>query len=172
MNIQENEVVLSEQNGLVRIITLNRPECLNAINPALLTALRIALMDANEDAHTAVIVLQGAGRAFCTGNDLKDSATSLESDYSVKQASAHANELQEITRQLVQSEKIVIYAVHGWAVGAGFEWVINCDFSVWADNARAFFSRSQFGPICNRWRNGIVVEDGWNRSRPGNVVAG
>jgi len=139
------DLVLSEQTGPVRILTLNRPERLNAINPGLVTAFRRALEDANTDELTRVIVLQGAGRAFCTGNDLKDSAENFDSDYDAKQADAHARELQEITRQLVLSDKIVIGAINGWAVGAGFEWAINCDFTVWAEDAKAFFPEISWG---------------------------
>jgi enoyl-CoA hydratase/carnithine racemase len=139
------DLVLAEQTGPVRILTLNRPERLNAINPGLVTVFRLALEDANADENTRVIVLQGAGRAFCTGNDLKDSADSFDSDYSAKQADAHARELQEITRQLVSNDKIVIGAITGWAVGAGFEWAINCDFTVWAEDAKAFFPEVSWG---------------------------
>jgi enoyl-CoA hydratase/carnithine racemase len=139
------DLVLSDQTGPVRILTLNRPERLNAINPGLVTAFRLALEDANTDENTRVIVLQGAGRAFCTGNDLKDSAENFDADYDAKQADAHARELQEITRQLVSSDKIVIGAINGWAVGAGFEWAINCDFTVWAEDAKAFFPEISWG---------------------------
>ena len=60
-------------------------------------------------------------------------------------ARAHADELQEITRQIFYSEKIVIGAIQGWAVGAGFEWTINCDFTIWAEDARAFFPEVSWG---------------------------
>jgi len=139
------DLILTEQIGSVRILTLNRPERLNAINPVLVKAFQAALKDANADANTRVIVLQGAGRAFCTGNDLKDSADSFESDYDAKQAEDDARELQEITRQLVLSDKMVIGAITGWAVGAGFEWAINCDFTVWAEDAKAFFPEVAWG---------------------------
>ncbi len=140
-----NNVVLTEQKGSIRLLTLNRPECLNAINPELITALRQALEEANADNETRLIILHGAGRAFCTGNDMKDSASSLDRGYSNEEAQAHACELQEITRQIVLNEKIVIAAIHGWAVGAGFEWAVNCDFTVWSEEARAFFPEVSWG---------------------------
>ncbi len=139
------DVVLSEQKGKIRVLTLNRPERLNAINLELITAFRLALEAANADEHTHVLILQGAGRAFCTGNDLKDSADSFESDFDAQQADAHARELQEITRQLVMNDKIVIGAIRGWAVGAGFEWAINCDLTIWAEDAKAFFPELSWG---------------------------
>ncbi len=140
-----NNVVLSEQKGSIRILTLNRPGSLNAINAELITALRLALTEANADDETRVIILHGAGRAFCTGNDMKESESRLEAGYSAEEARADARELQEVTRQIVLNEKIVIAAINGWAVGAGFEWAINCDFTVWAEDARAFFPELSWG---------------------------
>jgi len=62
------DTVLFEVDEAIATITLNRPERLNAINPPLLEALTAALQRANEDPHINVIVLQGAGRAFCAGD--------------------------------------------------------------------------------------------------------
>lgn len=138
-------IVLTEQKGSIRLLTLNRPERLNAINSDLITALRRALEDANSDDETRLVILHGAGRAFCTGNDMKDSENSLGEAYCDETTRAHARELQEITRQIVLSEKIYVAAIHGWAVGGGFEWAINCDFSVWAEDARAFFPEVGWG---------------------------
>ena len=139
------DIVLSEQKGSIRVLTLNRPDCLNAVNAALITALQKALVDANEDDDTSIIILKGAGRAFCTGNDMKESADSMGSGGKASQVEAHVHELQEITRQIVSSNKIVIGAIHGWAVGAGFEWAINCDFTIWAEGTRAFFPEVKWG---------------------------
>jgi len=138
-------VVLSEQRGSTRLLTLNRPGRLNAINPEMITALRLALVEANADDETRVILLCGAGRAFCTGNDLKDTAGSMDAGIDPDVARAQADELQEITRQIFYSEKIVVGAIQGWAVGAGFEWAINCDFTLWAEGARAFFPEVSWG---------------------------
>ncbi|HUI17961.1 MAG TPA: enoyl-CoA hydratase/isomerase family protein, partial [Alphaproteobacteria bacterium] len=66
------EAVLSELKEGVATITLNRPERLNAINPALLAGLTAALRAADADTAVRAIVLRGAGRAFCAGDDLKE----------------------------------------------------------------------------------------------------
>ncbi len=139
------QLVLSELNGSIRTLTLNRPERLNAVNTALITALLQALIEANADEATSVIILKGAGRAFCTGNDLKDSAETLGESLESSDLEAHTRELQEITRQIVSSDTIVIGAIHGWAVGAGFEWALNCDLTIWAEGARAFFPELSWG---------------------------
>lgn len=138
-------LVMSEQIGAIRILTLNRPDRLNAINPPLVSALLQSLTDANANDDTSVIILKGAGRAFCTGNDLKQSAESMGEGWDPDHASLHVRELQEITRQIINGEKMVIGAINGWAVGAGFEWAINCDFTIWAEDAQAFFPEVSWG---------------------------
>jgi 2-(1,2-epoxy-1,2-dihydrophenyl)acetyl-CoA isomerase len=67
-----NDLVLSQRKDGIAILTLNRPERLNAINDALVQALRRALSAALADAESRVILLTGAGRAFCSGDDLED----------------------------------------------------------------------------------------------------
>jgi len=134
--------VISEHRGAVRLITLNRPERLNAINVALITGLRDALAEANADGTVAAIVLRGAGKAFCSGDDLSDkSAVPSNPEEGMEIIDA----LQEVTRQILYGDKVVIGAIHGWAVGGGFEWVVNCDFSVWAEDAKAFCPEMRWG---------------------------
>ena len=56
-----------------------------------------------------------------------------------------ATALQDITREIVAGDKFVVGAIQGWAVGAGFEWAINCDFPIWAEGSRAFFPEMRWG---------------------------
>jgi enoyl-CoA hydratase/carnithine racemase len=140
-----SDLVLSEQRDSIRILTLNRPDRLNAINAGLVTDFREALAAANSDDATRVIILRGAGRAFCTGNDLKETAGFLASEHDAASVEAYGHELQDISRLIVDSDRIVIGAIHGWAVGAAFEWAINCDFTVWAEGSRAFFPEVGWG---------------------------
>ncbi|MHA1572136.1 MAG: enoyl-CoA hydratase/isomerase family protein [Alphaproteobacteria bacterium] len=134
--------VLSEVEGGIRTITLNRPERLNAINHALIADFNSALDEAAGDEATAVIILRGAGRAFCAGDDLKEFDQQTGSRAQVR---AMVESLQDITRKIVLGDKIVIGAIHGWAVGGGLEWAINCDFPIWADSARGFFPEISLG---------------------------
>lgn len=139
-----NGSVMLSVDDRVAVIQLNRPACLNAVNRDMILALNDALRQALSDADVRAIVLCGSGRAFCSGNDLKDhverteNVTRMEAEDSVEQ-------LQNISRQIVTSDKFVVGAIHGWAVGAGFEWAINCDFSIWADDAVGFFPELSWG---------------------------
>lgn len=129
------QTVLSECSDGVRTITLNRPECLNAMNRQLLADVAAAFRDANADEATRVILFTGAGRAFCAGDD-REAHRHPENE---AEARALVDAIQQVTREMVFGTRPVVGAIRGWAVGGGFEWAINCDFSVWAQSARAFF---------------------------------
>ena len=133
--------VLSECAEGVRTITLNRPGSLNAMNPALVVAVRDAFAAANGDPETRAVIFTGAGRAFCAGDDLKEH----RHPDSEAEARAFVEAIQSVTREIVLGAKPVVGAINGWAVGGGFEWAINCDFSIWAESAKAFFPEVQWG---------------------------
>jgi enoyl-CoA hydratase/carnithine racemase len=128
--------------GRVSVVTLNRPERLNAIGGELLVDMHDALVQAQSDPATGAIVLTGAGRAFCAGDDLKEFNQQAESPASI---ALHCERIQQITRDIMFGKKIVIGAVHGYAVGGGFEWVLNCDMVVAADNLVCFFPEMALG---------------------------
>ena len=134
--------VTLHNQGPVSIVTLNRPERLNAMSGALMTDLHQALVAAHADPDTRAIVFTGAGRAFCAGDDLKEFAQQSSSDAAVADM---CDQIQQITRDLMFGPKLVIGAIHGFAVGGGFEWVLNCDLSVAADNLVAFFPEMALG---------------------------
>ena len=113
-----------QTDGPVSIVTLQRPERLNAINADLLRDLNAQLQTAQADAATRAIVLTGAGRAFCAGDDLKAFDDQSATPASMAQM---CEDVQRITRTLMGGPKLVVGAVHGYAVGAGFEWLLNCD---------------------------------------------
>jgi len=129
-------------HGRVSVVTLNRPERLNAIGGQLLLDLHDALVEAQNDPGTGAIVLTGAGRAFCAGDDLKEFDQQAESPASIAQ---HCERIQQITRDIMFGSKLVVGAVHGYAVGGGFEWVLNCDMVVAADNLVCFFPEMALG---------------------------
>lgn len=137
-----NAAVVSTHEGPIAWLRLNRPERLNAMNRQLVDDLSAALARAEADETIRAIVLHGEGRAFCSGDDLKD--------LDAQTASAAATEdwveaIQNITLQVMRSRKIVIAAVHGWCVGGALEWVVNCDFRIFSETARWFFPEVSYG---------------------------
>jgi enoyl-CoA hydratase/carnithine racemase len=128
--------------GRVSLVTLNRPERLNAISGDLLVDLHAALVQAQADPATGAIVLTGTGRAFCAGDDLKEFKQQSESPAAI---ALHCERIQQITRDIMFGPKLVVGAVHGYAVGGGFEWVLNCDIVVAADSLVCFFPEMALG---------------------------
>ena len=123
--------VLTSREGAVLTITLNRPDVFNALNHALHAALRAALGDAADPAVRAVVIT-GAGRGFCAGQDLRefsDLGTSIED---ALEETYHPN--IRLVRGLA---KPVIAAVNGPAAGAGFSLACACDVRV-ASSAATF----------------------------------
>lgn len=129
-------------HGAVSVVTLNRPERLNAISGDLLEDFHHALKQVNDDATVHAIVIAGEGRAFCAGDDLKEFDQQTESDASIR---SHIDRIQRITRDLMFNDKPVIGAIHGFAVGGGFEWLLNCDLVVAADDLVCFFPEMAWG---------------------------
>lgn len=137
-----DNLVLANQDGPVLVLTLNRPERLNAITPALVDELCGRLESAQDDASLSAIILTGAGRSFCAGDDLHD-ASSHSADLAAQQH--FVEQLQQVTRLIMLGRLPVIAAVRGWAVGGGLEWVFNADFVVAGESARGFFPEMSLG---------------------------
>ncbi len=137
-----SQTVLSRRSAGVRTLSLNRPDRLNAINSTLLADLKAALQTANADPETKVVVLRGEGRAFCAGDDLKDFEHQKGTEAETR---AYIESIQDITRAIVLGDKMVVGAIHGWAVGGGLEWMINCDLAILAEGTRCFFPEVSLG---------------------------
>ena len=89
-----------------------------------------------------MFVLTGAGRGFCSGDDLKEVDHDNQTPKSVR---AHITAIQEITHLMLGCDKPIVGAIHGYAVGGGFEWLLNCDIVVAAEQLTAFFPEFDWG---------------------------
>ena len=121
--------VEATRDGAVLTITLNRPDVLNAFNAAMHRALGAALKDAR-DATVRAVVITGAGRGFCVGQDLTEFREAPGDIGSRLRESYHPN-----IRAIRALEKPVIAAVNGAAAGAGMSFACACDLRIAADNA-------------------------------------
>jgi len=153
--------------GRVAIITLNRPERLNAIGAGMTAELRKAVERANAERDARVIILRGAGRAFCAGYDLQGAP----------QAEARAQEqtggwdpvidysfMSENVRNFMslwESRKPVIAQVHGWCVGGGTDMALCSDLIFMADDARIGYPPSRIWgtPTTNMWVYRLGLEN-------------
>jgi enoyl-CoA hydratase len=123
----DSPLLIKTENG-VATLTLNRPEALNALNARLRRALIQALSELDARVDIRVIILAGAGRAFCAGLDVRELSAS-ERDVSAEVAQA------DIGAALSALETPVIAAVNGPAVTGGFEIAMACDMVVAAESA-------------------------------------
>jgi len=122
--------VLTEQRGRVAIITMNRPDALNAYNLEMTTELGHAIRAADADLATRCLVLTGAGKAFAAGADIKEMAA-------LDFATAYRTDFITATwEELTRTRKPVIAAVNGFALGGGCEWAMMCDTIFAADTAK------------------------------------
>ena len=125
--------VLIDTEGSIRLLTLNRPEKLNAINDALSHALKSAIKEAANDDNVSAILLTGAGRAFSAGADLKEATSNSRRPQ--REALNSAISSTSIYDALIACDKPVIAAVNGYALGAGSAVAVSCDLVLASDDA-------------------------------------
>jgi 2-(1,2-epoxy-1,2-dihydrophenyl)acetyl-CoA isomerase len=117
--------------GGVLTLTLNRPEVLNAITPSLLDELTAALQDAAAGHDVRAVIITGAGRGFCSGQDLRAAA----GDGGLDVAAILRDHYAPAIRAIRSMDQPVIAAVNGVAAGAGFSLALACDLRVAAESA-------------------------------------
>lgn len=129
-----DEVLLIENRGAVRLLTLNRPTKLNALNADLVHALSDALRAAQADDSVSVLILAGSGRAFCAGMDT--SMPRVLTTENRRNIVRHADDSVALFNLLTRVDKPIIAAVHGYVLGAGCSLALGSDLVVAAESAR------------------------------------
>jgi 2-(1,2-epoxy-1,2-dihydrophenyl)acetyl-CoA isomerase len=144
--VEAASTILVERDGGVARITLNRPDKLNSFNDEMHRALRAALEAARDDAGVRAILLTGAGRGFCAGQDLGDRDPSKMTgppDLGVT-VEAFYNPLVRLMRAI---DKPIVCAVNGVAAGAGANIALTCDIVLAAKSAKFIQAFSKIGLI-------------------------
>ena len=136
------DTVLYENQGKIVIITLNRPEVLNAINRQLAGELGEALVRFDHDEEAVVGIITGAGRAFCAGRDLKERA---EDNTTGIQAKAIDSMSSEHPYMWPQTSKPLIAAINGYALAGGWSIAQICDLRLAAEDAKLGITESRVG---------------------------
>jgi enoyl-CoA hydratase/carnithine racemase len=136
-------VLLVEDRGAVRVLTMNRPEKRNALNSDLTQSLLNGLRDADSDSSVGCVVLTGAGQGFCAGADL--------SEFKALQDPQAAERRAELTMQLhlafPEMSKPVVTAINGAAMGGGAGLAIAGDMAVMAQGAKLGYPESKHGIV-------------------------
>src|SRR6266852_9761336 len=133
-------VLIEKQSPQIAVVTLNRPERRNALTLELLNELIAAIKVVSDEPHERVLILRGAGAAFCTGLDLKEAANP-------KNAHATAEMVAKTLLTLSQSRLITIAAVHGAAIAGGAGIMSACDFAIAAVHTKFGYPEAKRGLV-------------------------
>ena len=143
----DEPMLLVDDVGPVRRLTLNRPKALNALNAPLVRALSDAIRAAGSDDDVSVVIVRGAGRAFCAGYDLNEDAEGGEHD-----ARSWHEDLSDSTARMLEildCPKPVIASAQSYCLAGGTDLMLACDLAVAADDA-------YFGYVDVRFGSGVV----------------
>jgi enoyl-CoA hydratase/carnithine racemase len=132
-----DELMRYREEGLIGVLTLNRPEVLNAIDHAMVQQLNRVLADTAQPNRIRVLVLTGAGRAFSSGHDLRQPPATR--DQPVAWVREYLHELQQLTMGLVNHPAIIIAAINGPAVGMAAELCAAADLRLASEEAYLLF---------------------------------
>lgn len=136
-------LVLRETDGGITVVTLNRPEALNALSAALRAAIVETFEFIRTDAATQVVILTGAGRAFTAGLDLKELGGEREGE---KGGTAAVGD-RDLAQSIADCGRPIIGAINGYAITGGFEIALMCDFLIASTYARFADTHARVGVV-------------------------
>ena len=144
-----DQPVLFERDGAVAVLTLNRPKSVNALSAEMLTALKEALAELQDDRSLRVVVLRAAGAHFCAGHNLKEmTARRADPDGGRAYFGALFSLCAEVMTTIVRLPQPVIAEVSGVATAAGCQLVASCDLAVAGESARFATPGVDIGLFC------------------------
>src|SRR5260370_37511414 len=133
-------VLIEKKTPQITIITLNRPERRNALSIQLLTELIASIKLASDETRERILILRGAGAAFCTGLDLKEAQDQTK-------AHATADLVAHVLGATSEARPVTIAAVHGAAVAGGAGIMSACDYAVAAERTRIGYPATRRGLV-------------------------
>ena len=134
-----SDLVLVEQHEHVALVTLNRPEALNALSAALRNRIAEVFLDLQQNPDIAAVVLTGAGRAFTVGLDLKELGGEKSADESLSSV--------DLSDAIAAFDRPIIGAINGFAITGGFEIALMCDFLIASPDARFADTHARVGVV-------------------------
>ncbi|MDT8344344.1 MAG: enoyl-CoA hydratase [Thermohalobaculum sp.] len=144
------DILLREDAGGIATLTLNRPEALNALSEELMAALQAALDAIATDRGVRVVILKGAGRAFCAGHDLRQMQAARQApDRGRAYYQALFAQCSRLMTTIPRLPQPVIAEVHGIATAAGCQLVASCDLAVAASDTRFGVNGVNIGLFCS-----------------------
>lgn len=123
------ETVIVQKDGSIAVVTLNRPQALNALSYALVKDLCLAMQELDRDAEVRVIIVTGGEKVFAAGADIKEMADRGPFDDRIQERLNYRDQINNIS-------KPVIAAVSGFALGGGCELAMSCDLIIASESAR------------------------------------
>jgi enoyl-CoA hydratase/carnithine racemase len=145
-----SSVLLREDDGAIATLTLNRPDQLNALSEGLMAALQAELDRIATEPKTKVVILKGAGRAFCAGHDLKEMQGKRQApDGGRAYYMALFAQCSRLMTTIPRLPQPVIAQVHGIATAAGCQLVASCDMAVAAGSTRFGVNGVDIGLFCS-----------------------
>jgi len=155
----EYQGLIIRKEGHTAYVTINNAEANNTMNVVLLQTLKEALRELEADQDTGVIVFTGTGKAFISGADI-----SYMKNMTALEAAAYSKYTTDLYEQMLDSKKILIAAINGYALGAGTEFALACDIRIASPGARFGFPEVKLGIIPGgggTQRLGRLIGIGW-----------
>lgn len=142
MNVENLETIIYTKKNRIAEIRFNRPHRLNAVVEQLYKDVLTCIDDAEQDNTISVILIRGEGRAFCVGADMKEHDSG---ERSLDQKRAYLLLANDVCQRIFESQKPIIAAVNGYALGAGAEMAVAADFLLMAESAQIGFPEISIG---------------------------